>query len=164
MATLAQRITSLATAIGTNIKSLITNQGSLPALTTTSKISLVSAINEVKSSIPLVSAFINDVTASGTTTYSSTKVQSQIDSAKQALKTEIFGGAVSSALDTLTEIEAKFGGNDTALNNLLTSVGFRVKFDAPQTLTALQITQVGTNIGVGEPDTDFVTTFNNALV
>jgi hypothetical protein len=159
--TLQQRITALATTIGTIVKSLITNQGSLSALTTTAKNSLVSAINEVKGS----TVVINDAAASGTTTYSSNKIELVADAAALAKFNQLVGGA-STALDTLGEIEAKLGTEDTAITNLLASVGNRVRFDAPQTvaLTAAQITQVGANIGIGEPDTDFVGVFNAALV
>lgn len=157
--TLAARVAALATAIGLKIKDIITNMGSLSALTTTAKGSLVSAINEVKAG----GLQINDTTASGSTTYSSNKIQAVADASAQAVKTQLLGGA-SAAFDTLQEVEAALAGDSTALNNLLTAVGNRVRFDAAQTLTTGQITQACANIGVGEPDTDFVSTFNTALV
>lgn len=157
--TLAGRVAALATAIGLKIKDLYTNQGSLAALTTTAKGSLVSAINELKAG----GSVINDAAASGTTTYSSTKIQAVADASALAVKTQLLGGA-SAAFDTLSEIEAKLGTDDTSLANLLTAVGTRVRFDAAQTLTAGQMTQACANIGIGEPDTDFVSTFNAALV
>ena len=47
MATQQERITSLAQAIASDIKTLTTNQGTLTALTTKDKTSLVNAINEL---------------------------------------------------------------------------------------------------------------------
>lgn len=160
MPTLQQRITSLATAIGTSIKGLTTNQGSLAALTTTAKGSLVDSINEVNAK---PSVQINDTVASGTSTYSSNKIQAVADAAALATKDALLNGA-SSAFDTLQEIEVQLGSNGTAASNLTTAVGNRVRFDAAQTLTTAQITQACNNIGIGEPDTDFTATFNAALV
>jgi hypothetical protein len=157
--TLQQRITALATTIGTSVKSLITNQGSLASLTTTAKTSLVSAINEVKAS----GVAINDAAASGTTTYSSNKIQSVVDSAVLTTKNSLINGA-STAFDTLQEVEVALNSNATAATNMITAIGNRVRFDAAQTLTALQITQVNANIGIGDPDADLVAIFNAALV
>ena len=51
MATQQERITALAQAIASDIKTLTANQGSLTALTTTNKTSLVAALNELKTAI-----------------------------------------------------------------------------------------------------------------
>jgi len=51
MATLESRLIALAQAIGTDVKTLLTNQGVLENLTTTQKASLVEAINEIKSDL-----------------------------------------------------------------------------------------------------------------
>ena len=157
--TLQERISALATAIGGKIKQLFQNQGNLTALVTTEKTNLVGAINEIASSTTL----IDDVTPSGTKTYSSTKIQSVVAATATATKNEILGGA-SSAFDTLQEIENRLGTDNNSIGGLLTAVGFRVRFDAPQSLTTAQITQVNANLGIGQPDTDFVATFNAALI
>lgn len=67
-------------------------------------------------------------------------------------------------LDTLNEIAAALGNDPSFATTITTALGNRVRFDAAQTLTAGQITQICANIGVGEPDTNFVTTFNAGLV
>ncbi|PWK27034.1 hypothetical protein LV89_01846 [Arcicella aurantiaca] len=157
--TLQERISALATAIGGKIKQLFQNQGNLSALVTTEKTNLVGAINEVANATTL----IDDVTPSASKTYSSNKIQSVVSAAATATKNELLGGA-SSAFDTLQEIESRLGSDNNSIGSLLTAVGFRVRFDAPQTLTAAQITQVNANLGIGEPNTDFVATFNAALV
>lgn len=77
---LAANISSLATRIGTEFKSVYAKIGTLSSLTTTNKTDLVSAINEVKASTGSSGAAINDTTPSGTTTYSSNKINS-LDSA-----------------------------------------------------------------------------------
>jgi hypothetical protein len=157
---IAQRITDLATAIGGKIKQLTTNQGTLSSLTTTAKGSLVAAINEVKTSAGVQ---INDSAASGTSTYSSTKIQQVADAAALAVKNQLTNGA-STLLDTFQEVETAMNANTSAASSLLTAVGNRVRFDSAQTLTAPQMTQACVNIGVGEPDTDFAAAFATAVV
>ena len=67
MATQQQRITELAQAIASDIKLLTTNQGTLTALTTKDKTSLVNAINELKTAIA-------DTTNTATQTNNSVRV------------------------------------------------------------------------------------------
>ncbi|MBE0975437.1 hypothetical protein IH776_29920, partial [Escherichia coli] len=80
MATQQERITSLAQAIAADIKRLTTNQGTLTALTTTDKTSLVKAINELKSSIANTTN-INDTSTSTSATWSSDKINTSINNA-----------------------------------------------------------------------------------
>ena len=133
MSTLQVRITDLATRVATEIKSVKTlvngNAADLSALTTTQKTSLVAAINELKNAVDNVgsSVTISDSTSSTTQVWSSSKIASEIQAAKDAL-------------------------------------GYRLRFDTAQTLTTGQKTQACANLGIGEPDTDFVTTFNSGLV
>ena len=151
MSSLQVRITDLATRIATEIKSVKTlvngNAADLSALTTTQKASLVAAINELKTALDALGTpiTISDSTSSTTQVWSSSKVASEITAAKNALT-----NGAAAALDTLSEIAA--------------ALGYRLRFDDVQTLTAQQKTQACTNLGVGEPDTDFVTTFNSGLV
>jgi hypothetical protein len=150
--TLQQRITLLAQGVGADIKALFINQGSLPALTTTNKTSLVSAINEVKAAFDAAGTPIDDALASSLVkTYSIDKIKQLI----AQVKAEILGGA-SAAYDTLLEIQSALQGDDTDISTLLTAVGNRIRFDAAQTLTAGQITQAAANMGLGEPDTDLL--------
>lgn len=157
---LVSRINDLAWEFGTDIKALLANQGSLAALTTTTKTSLVAAINEVKSSISGGGGgvSIDDASTTSTTaTWSASKSTAAIATAVSGL----LGGA-SSAYDTLKELQDAIGSDGTAITNLLTAVGNRIRFDASQTLTAGEKTTACTNIGIGEPETDFVATYTTA--
>jgi len=156
---LQTRINELSSAIAADYKVLKAAQGNLSALNTTAKSNLVAAINELLAAMPAAGAVINDSTSGNTTTYSST----HIDALLTTLKNQILGGA-SSAYDTLQEIEAKLGSDDTALANLLTAVGNRLSFADPQSLTTAQQLQACTNLGIGDPSTDFVAVYNAAKV
>ena len=165
MSTLQARITDLATRMATECKSLRTlintNASNLSALTTTQKGSLVAAINELKSAIDVAgsSITISDSTTSTTQVWSSSKVASAIQTAKD----ELTNGAAS-ALDTLAELAAALGNDANFASTVTASLGYRLRYDAAQTLTAAQKTQACANLGVGEPDTDFVSTFNSGLL
>ena len=165
MSTLQARITDLATRMATECKSLRTlintNTSDLSALTTTQKGSLVAAINELKTAIDSVgsSITISDATTSTTQVWSSSKVASAIQTAKD----ELTSGAAS-ALDTLAELAAALGNDANFASTVTTSLGYRLRYDAAQTLTSQQKTQACANLGVGEPDTDFVSTFNSGLL
>lgn len=141
----------LIAAIAADYKTLAAAQGSLPALTTTDKASLVAAINELKAAVAGGGATINDAAGAGNTAqcWSADKVVAQL----AALKAEIVAGAPV-AYDTLLEIAAKLTGDDTAIAGLLTAVGNRVAFDAAQVLSAAQKAQACANIGVGDPEID----------
>lgn len=155
---LQTRITELAQGIAADIKSLKAVGGNLAALNTTSKSSLVAAINEVlqlaQAAGSSSGAAINDAEASAGSTFSSTKVTSLLAD----LKNQILGGA-SSAYDTLQEIEAELGNGKTALANLLTAVGNRLSFADAQSLTAAQQLQACANLGIGDPTTDFLAVY-----
>ena len=102
MATQQERMTrALAVAVSFDIRRLITNQGTLTALTTNDKTSLVNAINELKTAIA-----------------DTTTIAKQIDN--------------------------------------------RVRVDAPQTFTAAEQAQGCANLGIGNPNTDFVAAYNAA--
>lgn len=55
-------------------------------------------------------------------------------------------GNAPAALDTLSEIAAELGNDQTQIDNLLTQIGTRVRFDAAQALTATQQDQARANI------------------
>lgn len=165
----ATRVTDLATRIATECKSLRTlvngNASDLSALTTTSKTNIVSAINELKAAIGNAGASISDSTTTTSTTWSSTKINDAITSALNALATGAPG-----ALDTLDELAAALGDDANFAATVTTALGNRVRVDAAQGLTAPQQAQARSNIGaqeaalVGDPDTNFVTTFSAGLV
>ena len=165
MSSLQVRITDLATRVATEIKSVKTlvngNATDLSALTTTQKTSLVAAINELKNAVDNAgsSITISDSTSSTTEVWSSSKIASEIQAAKDALT-----NGAAAALDTLAELASALGNDASFASTVTTALSYRLRFDAAQTLTTEQKTQACTNLGIGEPDTDFVTTFNTGLV
>ena len=164
MSTLIVRISDLATRMATECKSLRTlvnaNGSDLSALTTTQKASLVAAINELKTAVDNAgsSITISDSSSSTTQVWSSSKVASEITAAKNALT-----NGAAAALDTLSELASALGNDANFSSTITTALSYRLRFDAVQTLTTGQKTQACANLGIGEPDTDFVTTFNQWL-
>ena len=138
---LLTRITALINSIATDIKDVYAKIGNLSTLQTTTKSSLVGAINEIKSSGGLQ---INDSTPSVSTTFSGTAIDSKIATAKTEVKNEILGSA-SAAYDTLQEIQAQMEADDTAAASLTTAVGQRPTY-----------------IETGNLDTDLVQLYNTA--
>ena len=154
-----QRIIALAQAVGADVKNLTVKQGDLTALSTTQKSSLVLAINELHSLLSSGSV-INDTAGDGATTvtWSANKIFDYIELAKQNIKDSILGGA-GAAFDTLIEIQALFSNNPNFATTLATDLANRVRFDTSQTLTVAQKLQACQNIGVGDPDYNFVTDY-----
>ena len=138
---LLTRITALINSIATDIKDVYAKIGNLSSLQTTTKSSLVGAINEIKSSGGLQ---INDSTPSASTTFSGTAIDSKIATAKTEVKNEILGSA-SAAYDTLQEIQAQMEADDTAAASLATAVGQRPTYTE-----------------IGNLDTDLVQLYNTA--
>ena len=138
---LLTRITALINSIATDIKDVYAKIGNLSSLQTTTKSSLVGAINEIKSSGGLQ---INDSTPSASTTFSGTAIDSKIATAKTEVKNEILGSA-SAAYDTLQEIQAQMEADDTAAASLTTAVGQRPTYTE-----------------IGNLDTDLVQLYNTA--
>ena len=138
--------------------------GTLTALTTTDKSSLVAAINELKAAI-VTAVMIDDLQVSTTTTYSSNKVVTLLD----ALKADILGGA-DPAYDTLLELQQALQNDQSGIAALTSAIDKRVRFDAAQTLSVLEQQQARANIGavattdIGDVATDFVAIFEAALV
>lgn len=159
---LQTQLVALAQAIGADIKVLKTNDGNLSSLNTTAKNSLVAAINEV---LALVGsgggALISDTTKTTTTTWSSSKIDTSISDAVIALKNSLVNGA-GAALDTFKELQDALGNDPTFAATMATALSNRVRFDAAQTLSTAQQLQACTNIGVGDPSTDFVSAYNTA--
>ena len=138
---LLTRISALINSIATDIKDVYAKIGNLNTLQTTTKSSLVGAINEIKSSGGLQ---INDSTPSVSTTFSGTAIDSKIATAKTEVKNEILGSA-SAAYDTLQEIQAQMEADDTAAASLATAVGQRPTYTE-----------------TGNLDTDLVQLYNTA--
>lgn len=174
MATLVTRIGDLATRTATEIKSVRTlvngNAASLSSLNTTSKTSLVSALNEVlavaNQAVAASGATIDDTsTASTSKTYSVTKIRDLVSTSISQLT-----AGAPTALDTLDELAAALGDDANFAANVTAMLGNRLRFDAAQTLTAAQKAQGKVNLDaygnleLGDPDTNFLTTFNTGLV
>ncbi len=136
MATLSQRVTDLATRIATEFKA-------------------------VRASM----AAINDGVTNGTSVWSSSKTSSEITTKLASLT-----NGAPAALDQLNELAAALGNDANFAATTATALANRVRFDAAQTLTAPQKAQAKSNIDaygaleIGNPDTDFVATFNAGLL
>ena len=163
---LEAKIISLAQAIGADIKTARTERGTLSSLSTTAKSNLVAAINELHTAVQNISAGsagINDTAGDGdtTVTWSANKIYDTIEAAKLAVKNDLTAGA-STALDTLAELATALGNDPNFATTIATGLSNRVRFDAAQTLTAPQQAQACANIGVGDPEHNFVTDYNTA--
>lgn len=175
---LETRIVALAQAIGSDVKALTAAQGSLSALNTTTKTSLVAAINEMLTLIGSAGASIDDAAGNGNTavTWSADKIFDSIEAAKTAVKNDLVNGAAA-ALDTLNELAAALNNDPSFATTIAGEIANRVRFDAAQTLTSPQQAQARTNIGaasdadvsgliagLGAYDSDYVATYNTAKV
>jgi chromosome segregation ATPase len=89
---------------------------------------------------------IDDTKSSTTTTYSSSKIASEITAAKQAVKNDLLGGA-GEAYDTLKELADLITTNQDAIEALQTIAGGAVRYDQAQSLTDTQKTQARSNVG-----------------
>lgn len=162
MQQLIARLTALINAIGLDVKTIYGYIGSMSNLTTSAKASIVAAINEINSRLTNT-ATINDSSPSATNSYSSSKVDTLI----AGVKSDILGGA-SPAFDTLKELRDQMITDETAASAMLTAIGNRVAYDAPQSLTNTQQTQARTNIAayglaeIGDPNTDLVALYTTA--
>ena len=125
-----------------------------------------------------LTALINDTEETETTSvWSSTKTKDVINTAVGTVKSEltdmiiadiakvksdILGAGVPETLDTLAEIADKLNGDAALVANMSVAINNRVRFDEEQVLSSEQKTIACTNIGIGEPDTDFVAIYNTA--
>lgn len=170
--TLEQRLIALAQAMGADVKALLAAQGSLSALTTTSKASLVAAVNELKTAVDAASGSgvsIDDGAGDGATgvTWSADKIFDAIEAAKTAVKNDLTAGAAA-ALDTLSELAAALNNDPAFAATIAAEIANRVRFDAAQTLTTPQQAQARANIGaqsaaaIGDPDRDLVADYTAA--
>ena len=169
--TLEQRLIALAQAMGADVKALSLAQGSLSALSTTAKTSLVAAINEIHGLVggSTGGAPIDDTAGDGATTvtWSADKIFDAIEAAKTAVKNDLTAGAAA-ALDTLSELAAALNNDPAFAATIAAEIANRVRFDAAQTLTQPQMAQARANIGaqsaaaIGDPDHDFVADYTAA--
>ena len=156
--TLSAQISALATQIGSDIKTLIAQDGDLSTLTTQQKASLVLALNELKAGLTTVEgklgAQIDDSSSGTDKTWSASKINSAITEAVNAL----VNGAPDT-LDTIKEVADAINANKDAIAAIQAVAAGHVKYDGAQSLTSEQKTQARTNIGAaGTADVDAVKT------
>lgn len=169
--TLVQRISDLVDRISAEIRALRTiangNKADLSDLLTLNKTSLMGAINELKSYLD-AGGFIDDTATNSTTkTYSANKIKSLVEGALSALT-----NGAPEALNQLNELANALGNDANFAASVATSLANRVRVDvANQNLTAQQKLNARINIGadittneIGNPDTNFVTKFNDGLI
>lgn len=114
---------------------------------------VTSAINAVDVKVAAIApgASINDAATAGGTTWSSSKVQSQINAAVTALINGAGGDS-----DTLKELADQLAA-------LVQADAGLVSADAAQAFSALQKLQAAQNIGIGDPDHDYTVAIVAAL-
>ena len=156
MATQQQRITELAQAIAQDIKELKSTQGLLDSLSTTSKASLVDAINELYLAISN-STSVDDSAENRISTWSSSKIRESINTAIS----ELINGS-GSALDTLKELADALGNDANFAATLAEQMGKRVRVDESQMFSTAEQLTACTNIGIGDPDTDLLAVYTTA--
>ena len=149
--TLSQELADFVEEAGTVDKLLLTlitggsTIESLAALKTVNQNSLIAALNEIVDRLTEAAqsggASINDTTASAGSVYSSNKVLELLTTWRD----DILGGA-GPAIDTLKELGDLVDENAGGVTDLLTALGTRVRFDAPQTLTEAEQAQARANI------------------
>ena len=183
---LQTRITALAQGIGDDIQLLLGQDGSLSALNTTDKTSLVAAINEVLANTAagalLATNNLSDLSDESTArtnldVRSTAQITAEISSAVAAItlgslggldqsevdaRVQLVVGAAPAALDTLNEIAAALGNDANFATTIANTLSQKVDFTTSQTLTTGQQLQACQNIGVGNPETDFLTQYTTS--
>ena len=155
--TMETRLIALAQAIGADIKALTTKQGDLTSLATTANGNLVAAINEIYGLLGSVGAIIDDGAGDGDTsvTWSADKIHDSIEAATTALRNSLVNGA-GAALDTFKELQDAIGNDPSFAATLATQMSKRVRVDAAQTFTTDEKLQGCNNLGIGDPEHDFL--------
>lgn len=168
---LESRLADFVTAVGTDYKQLrswITGSstGDLTGLTTTNKVSVIGAINEVNAKPSVVPSDASetvkgvievatlDEVATGTDTTRAV-TPAGVRQERLAVRNEILGAGVPATLDTLDEIAAAVGDDANFATTMTTALGNRVRVDiANQNLTTAQQSNARSNIAaVGIADT-----------
>ena len=146
--TLAQQISLLATRIGNECKVLHgeTAQNAADIVTINGAIDALEQGLEDLEGVVNAQTNIDDANVATTTTYSSSKIASEITAAKQAVKDELLGGA-GEAYDTLLELSELIAGNKSSIEALEAVAAGHVKYTEAQSLTDDQKGIARTNIG-----------------
>lgn len=183
------RVIALAQAIGDDVQALLQQDGNLANLNTTDKTSLVNAINEVLAAIASGGGgdMLKSENLSGLTNYvvartnldvrSTAQVTSEISAAIAAITLAALGGltqaevdarvqvivdSAPAALDTLNEIAAALGDDPNFATTIANTISQKVDYTVVQSLTAPQQLQACENIGVGNPEHDFLTDYTTS--
>lgn len=146
----ATRLSAVETKASTNASDITAAKGNITTLQTNLS-TLQTDLKKLQEQVASATN-INDTTASTTTTYSSSKITSEITAAKTAVKNDLLGGA-GAAYDTLKELADLITNNKDAIDALKTVAAGHVKFDAAQSLTDTQKAQARTNIGAADSAT-----------
>lgn len=159
--TLQTNLSNLVTRMATENKALRNlingNTPSLASLSTVDKTNLVNAINELKSAVDTLKSTpggvqISDATTTTNATWSSNKINSAITAAIAALVNN-----APAAQDTLKELADSIAAVAQADAGLVSAV-------SSQSFTTAQKLQACQNMGVGDPETNYVTLFESGLV
>lgn len=143
--------------------------------TLSGKTSVIEALNKLSAEITRVensTDILSDTTNSTDKTYSSTKIETLIDTTKSTIedtitqkvnevKNQLLDGAPE-ALNTLRELAEALNNDSTIGTKLAEGLNNRVRFDSAQSLTSAQKLQACNNIGIGNPDTDFLQAYTTA--
>ena len=183
------KVQQLAQAIGDDVQTLLGQDGNLTLLNTTEKSNLVGAINEVLAAVAGAGGgdMLKSENLSGLGNYatartnldvrSTAEVTSEISAAIAAITLAGLGGldqaavdarvqlvvdTAPAALDTLNELAAALGDDPNFAGTITTALGNKVDFGSAQTLNATQQLQACQNIGVGNPEHDFVTDYTTS--
>ena len=128
--TLDTNVQNLAVDVGGEMKALRTlingNVAGLASLTTSAKLNLVDAINEVNASVGGAGASIVDTGTSTSSVWSSSKTSSQIAAATAALV-----NAAPAALDTLKELSDALGGDASFAATTAAAIGSKAPIASP---------------------------------
>lgn len=101
---------------------------------------------------------INDASVNTTDAWSGQKITDELVDAI----TQLIDGSPE-ALDTLAELSAALGDDPDFAATITTALGYRLRFDAPQTLTSPQREQALANLGVVASNVDFAAAFTTAI-
>ena len=161
--TMETKLIALAQAIGVDVKSLTGKVGDLASLPTTSKGNLVAAIAEIYGLLGSGGAIIDDGAGDGDTsvTWSADKIHDTIEAATTALRNSLVNGA-GAALDTFKELQDAIGNDPSFAATLAAQMSKRVRVDASQTFTTAEKLQGCQNLGIGDPEHDFLADYSAA--
>ena len=179
-----QKLIALANGVGADVKTIRNVIGAfvLSTLTVPGATSLISALNTHQSQIAaleaappsytdaqanavalaLLDARQGTIATPSATQYATTQgVVDALNTQVDGLREEILGGAPE-ALNTLNELAQAFNNNPDVIANLTAALGSRVAVDQAQAFTPEQRRQGAENIGMGNPNHDFLADYVNA--